>query len=57
MGCEGTNFQIILKNDYESIFNEENSDGNHIYNVLRYKIKNSELKNHCIDYSWIFLLD
>jgi len=51
MGCEGTNFQIILKNDYESIFNEENSDGKQIYNVLRYKIKNSELKNHCIDYS------
>ena len=51
MGCEGTNFQIILKNDYESIFNEDNSDGKKIYNALRYKVKNSELKNHCIDYS------
>ena len=51
MGCEGTNFQKVLKNDYENIFNEENSDGKQIYNVLRYKIKNSELKNHCIDYS------
>ena len=51
MGCEGTNFQIILKNDYESIFNEDNSDGKKIYNALRYKIKNSKLKTHCIDYS------
>ena len=51
MGCEGINFKIILKNNYESIFNENNSDGKQIYNVLRYKINNSELKNHCIDYS------
>ena len=51
MGCEGTNFQKILKNDYESIFNEDNSDGKKIYNALRYKIKNSELRTHCIDYS------
>ena len=51
MGCEGTNFQKILKNDYESIFNEDNPDEKKIYNVLRYKVKNSELKNHCIDYS------
>ena len=57
MGCEGTNFKIILKNDYETIFNENNSDGKKIYNALRYKIKNSELRTHCIDYSWICLFD
>ena len=51
MGCEGTKFKMILKNDFVSIFNEDNSDGKKIYNSIRYKIKNSELKNHCIDYS------
>ena len=51
MGCERTNFKIILRDEYENIFKKENSEGIQIYNELRYKIKNSKLKNHCIDYS------
>ena len=43
--------QLIFKNDYERIYNEDNSDVEKIYKSIRYKIKNSELKNHCIDYS------
>ena len=41
----------ILRDEYENIFKKENSEGIQIYNELRYKIKNSKLKNHCIDYS------
>ena len=51
MGCERNNLKIILKNDYESIFNEDNSDGKKIFNALRIKIKNSGLRTLCIDYS------
>ena len=51
IGCEGTNFKIILKEDYESIFNDDYSDSEKIYNALIHKIKNSELRNYCLDFS------
>ena len=51
IGCEGTNFKIILKEDYESIFNEDYSDSEKIYDALIHKIKNSELRNYCLDFS------
>ena len=51
MGCDGTNFRKILKDDYSNIFNKDNSNGKQIYNALRHKIKNSELKNLCLDSS------
>jgi len=51
MGCEGTNFKIILKDDYESIFNDQYLDSKQIYNALINKIKNSELRTNCLDYS------
>ena len=51
MGCERNNLKIILKRNYETIFNEDKLESKKIYKKLKRIINNSELKNHCIDYS------
>ena len=51
MGCEGTDFQNVLKKDFEYILSATDSNGKKFYVAIKNKIKGSELKNICLNYS------